>query len=165
MGAKAEYITKDHEYAGSNFRPSTPLYKITEENGFIVGIGIHFGPVTFLHVIEDTVEDFPKKVYCSKEYIVKVFDRNGKEMYVKLKAHDPDISQTRIDKEEGKWKRKFFTDYLTKNGSLSTGYIGEARSWIIRARDLFCVQKELLKKGIKLYTTENENKSLFTEHE
>lgn len=159
-GAKAEWITGGHEKAGTNFGPGTPLHKIMEEGGFIVGLGVDFGPVTFVHVIEDTISDFPLEVYCRKEYVAKVIDNNGNKREMKVRAHDPEVARTRIDKEEGRWIRGFFTEYLTTRGFLRRGYVGQARCWIIKARDLFEVQRELLTQGITVYTTEEEYREL-----
>ncbi len=117
-GAKAEWIKNGHENASTNFGPGTPLYKIMEEDGLIVGLGIDFGPVTFVHVIEDTIGDFPLRVYLDKEYVVKVIDDSGKEMEMKVKAHDREVARTRIDQKEGEWIRRFFTEYLTTKGFL-----------------------------------------------
>ena len=160
-GAKAEWITSGHDSASTNFGPGTPWYKIMEEGGFIMGLGIDFGPVTFVHVIEDTIDDFPIKVYCDKEYNAKVIDESGRETTMRVKAHDPKSSETRIDKEEGKWIRRFFTEYLAGKGFLRTGYVGKAKCWVIRAKDLFEAQKELLEQGITVYTTEEQYRELF----
>jgi aminoglycoside 3-N-acetyltransferase len=153
FGANAKWITNAHENAGTNFGQGTPLHKIMEAEGLILGLGIDFGPVTFIHVLEDTLGDFPIKVYCDKEYVAKVVGANGLEREMQIKAHDSEVSRTRIDKEEGRWIRGFVTEYLSNQGLLRTGCVGEAKSWIIRARDLFAAQRKLLAEGITFYTT------------
>ncbi len=158
-GAKAEWITSGHENAGTNFGPGTPLHKIMEEGGLILGLGVDFGPVTFVHVIEDTLNEFPLRVYSDKEYTAKVITNDGREKEMKVKAHDPVVASTRIDKKQSKWIRGFFTEYLTTAGFLRTGYVGQAKCWIIKAKDLFEAQRELLKEGITVYTTEEQYKS------
>jgi len=155
-GARAEWATSGHENAGTNFGPGTPFHKIMEEGGLIVGLGIDFGPVTFVHVIEDTINDFPLNVYCDKEYIATVIDNDGNEREMRVKAHDPKVARTRIDKEEGKWIRDFLTKYLTAKGFLQRGYVGEAKTWVVKAKDLFEVQQELLEWGLTVYTTEEQ---------
>ncbi len=157
-GAKAEWITAGHEKASTNFGPGTPLHKIMEEGGLIVGLGVDFGPVTFVHIIEDTIDNFPIEVYCEREYDVSVINGSGREIVMKVKAHDPKISKTRIDHWEGKWIRNFFTEYLVTKGFLRTGYVGKAKCWVIKAKDLFEAQKELLRRGITVYTTKEEYK-------
>jgi aminoglycoside 3-N-acetyltransferase len=158
-GAKAEWITSGHENANTNFGPGTPFHKIMEENGLIVGLGVDFGPVTFVHIIEDTINDFPLQVYCDKEYMVKVIDNDGNKKEMRVKAHDPEVARTRIDKEEGRWIRAFFTERLSAKGFLKTGYVGQAKTWVVSTRDLFETQLELLKEGITVYTTEEQYKS------
>ena len=159
-GAKAEWITRGHESAATSFGPGTPLHKIMEVGGFILGLGIGFGPVTFVHVIEDTLDDFPLDVYRDREYQVTVIDGSGCEKEMRLKAHDPEVARTRIDKAESTWTREFFAAYLSARGFLRTGYVGEARSWIVKAKDLFEVQKELASLGITIYTTQGQYERL-----
>jgi len=153
FGANAKWITNGHENASTNFGQGTPLYKIMEADGIILGLGVEFGPVTFAHVLEDTITDFPIRVYCDKEYVAKVIDVNGLEREMRIKAHDSEVARTRIDKEEGRWIREFVTEYLSNQGFLRAGYVGGAKSWIIRARDLFAAQKGLLAEGITFFTT------------
>ncbi len=91
-GARAEWITSGPDTAPTNFGPGTPWYKIMKEGGSIVGLGIDFGPVTFVHVIEDTIDDFPLNVYRAKVYEAKVIDEKTRKATMKVKAHDPKIS-------------------------------------------------------------------------
>jgi len=152
-GLKAKCITEEHERASTNFGPGTPFYKIMEEGGFILGLGVDFGPITFVHAIEDILEEFPLKVYLNKEYTARIIDYDGRLKEMKVRAHDPKVAKTRIDQEEGRWIRNFFTNYLTAKGFLRSGFVGEARCWIIKAKDLFEAQKGLVRQGITVYTT------------
>ncbi|MFC1713517.1 AAC(3) family N-acetyltransferase [Candidatus Poribacteria bacterium] len=157
LGPKARWITEGHDKCRTNFGDGTPYHKIMESDGKILGLGIDLGPVTFYHVIEDMVDDFPVAVYLDKEYEARVIDNDGVEKVMTVKAHNPEISKIRIDKEEGIWIREFFTKYLTDNGFLKTGVVGEARTWVIRAIDLFETQKRFLEENITIYTTEEEH--------
>ena len=156
FGAKAKYITQGHERCTTTFGKGTPWYKIMELNGKILGIGVDLGPVTFYHVIEDILDDFPLNVYTKKRYEVRVIVNDSEEKIMRVKAHNPDVAKTRIDKERGKWIRKYFTDCLHSRGVLNVGLVGEAKSWVINAKDLFNTQMELLKRNITIYTTKEE---------
>lgn len=158
-GQKAKLITSGHENATNTFGPGTPWYKIMEEGGLILGLGIDFGPVTFLHVFEDTVSEFPLKVYSDMTFDARIIGKDGKEATLKIRAHDPQTSKTRINHEEGKWIRRFLVEYLTGKGLLHVGYVGRAKCWVIKAKYLFEAQKELLKLGITIYTTKDQYQS------
>jgi len=157
-GAKAKYITENHENCSTNFGVGTPWFKVKEVGGKIMGLGISMGPVTFYHVLEDVVENYPLDVYLDKKYKVEVITNNGVRREMEINVHNPKISKTRIDKKEGWWIREFFTKYVKHKGLLKTGKVGKARSWIIRAEDFFNAQKELLSHGITIYTTEEEGR-------
>jgi aminoglycoside N3'-acetyltransferase len=156
FGAKARWITEGHDKCGTTFGKGSPFYKIMELDGKILGLGVDLGRITFCHVIEDVFDNYPVPVYLDKEYKSKVIDRDGVERVIKIKCHNPEIAKTRMDKKESAWIREFFTRYLTSKGLLKKGYIGEARSLVIRAIDLFEAQKKLLEDNITHYTTEGE---------
>lgn len=156
LGAKAEWITSGAENAPTNFGPGTPSYKIMEENGFILGLGCHFGHCTYTHVIEDSIDDFPIEVHHPKVFEATVIDNAGRERIMRVKALDPEVSRTRKDTARGEWVRQFLVRYLTAEGFLVTGYVSKSKCWLIRLGDLFEAQKELLKYNITEYTTEQE---------
>lgn len=158
-GKKAEWLTHGHDTCGSTFGRGSPYYKLVELGAKILGLGIDLGPVTFYHVIEDMDSEYPIDPYYYEDYEAKIVGAGGHTTILRLKGHDPEISKTRIDKQNGEWIRKFFTKYLTKKGYLNTSYIGQALAWIIRAKDLFEAQRVLMKHGITIYTTETEYRS------
>lgn len=157
-GKKAEWLTYGHDTCGSTFGKGSPYYKLLELDAKILGLGVDLGPVTFYHVIEDVDTEYPVDPYYHKEYEAKIAGAGEHTTIVRLKGHDPEISKTRIDKENGEWIRKFFTKYLTEKGCLNTSYVGQAPAWIIRAKDIFEAQRALMKYGITIYTTEAEYK-------
>lgn len=157
FGAKAKLITEGHEKCNTTFGKGTPWYKLMELNGKILMLGVGEGQVTFYHVIEDVVNSFPVKVYDEKEYVFRVIDNDLKKTIMKVKAHNPEVTKTRIDAIlEGEWIRSYFRNYLTSRGFVNRGYIGGAKSWVIGARDLFEAQNELLEKNITIYTTKKD---------
>jgi len=155
-GPKAEFIADGHEKAGTIFGPETPLYKIMEINGWILGLGVDFGPVTFVHVIEDTLKNFPLKIYSDKIYNAKIIGYDKKIKHIKLRAHDQETAKSRIDKNSGIWIRNFLKNHLKEKGMLKTGRVGMAECWMVKSADLFNEQKKLLEKGITVYMTERE---------
>lgn len=153
LGPHAHYIVRDHHLASSNFGPGTPLHRIMELDGWIIGLGVDFGPVTFVHVIEDTVPDFPVQVYLEETFPATVVDHTGHSFRVLVRAHNPEVAQTRIDKPVGAWIRNYFKNYLERTGRFRVVGIGAGKAWAMRARALFEAQLELLGCGVTIYTT------------
>ena len=153
LGPKARWITEGHEECSTTFGKGTPWYKMMEADGKILGLGVNLGPVTFYHVIEDVITNFPVNVHEEREHIVRVIDSNLNERVMRIKAHNQEVARTRIEKN--RWIRDYFTRYLTHRGVLRTGFVGRANSWMIRATDLFNCQRELLQKNVTIYTTAN----------
>jgi aminoglycoside N3'-acetyltransferase len=154
-GAKAELITSNAREAGSDFGIGTPLYKVMEYGGKILGLGVSLGPVSIYHVLEDVMgADFPINVKMDRTYEARVIDE-GKLHVMKIRPLDPLVSRTRIDQAASEWIRDVFAEVLIDRGVFRIGYVGEARSWLVSAKEIFEAQKDLLKKSITIYTTES----------
>lgn len=157
MGKKAAEITGSHHLSPTTFGKGTPFHNFLKAGGKLVGIGIDIGPVTFYHIIEDVVDNFPVDVYYHKEYEVPVKDWSGRTTMMKVSPQDPEVSRTRIDhRPAGDWIRKFFTDILVKREMISYGKFGDTTAWTVRAEDLYQVQGELIRDAVTIYTTEEE---------
>ena len=51
--------------------PTSPLGRVLEADGYIMGLGTDLGPVTFYHVLEDLCGDsFPFPVYTPDSPVV-----------------------------------------------------------------------------------------------
>jgi len=159
-GKMADWVVEGHEKCPTTFGIGTPFHKLSSSNGKILGLGVDLGPVTFYHVIEDVEEDFPIDPYCKEEYKATVINHTGQTIMMRIKAHNPRVSKTRIDTSRGKYIRRFFTEYLRNRGFLLEGRVGYARSWLICAKDLYKTQKELLELGILIYTTKEQIRNL-----
>ena len=154
-GAKAELITRGAREAGSDFGIGTPLYKVMEYDGKILGLGVSLGPVSFYHVIEDVMgADFPINVKSDRTYEARVVD-GGRLHVMKVRPLDLLVSRTRIDQAASEWIRDVFTEILIDRGVFRVEYVGEARSWLVPAKEIFEAQKDLLNRNITIYTTES----------
>lgn len=159
-GKMADWVVEGCEKCPTTFGKGTPFYKLLKFNGKILGLGVDLGPVTFYHVIEDVEENFPIDPYCKEEYEATVITHTGQAIVMKVKAHNSTVSKNRIDTPGGKDVRQVFTEYLRNHGLLVEGRVGYARSWLIYAKDLYKAQKELLKRGISIYTTKEQIRKL-----
>ena len=160
VGKDADWLVQGHESARTNFGEGTPWYKLSKINGKILGIGIPFGPVTYVHVIEDIEPTFPKQMYFEQVFSAKYRTQTGNIEVMRVKAHDPDCAKTRIDKPGAGWLRAFFMEFLNKHFDLVKGTVGEGSCWCVRCDKLVAAQKYLLQKGITIYTTEEEYNSI-----
>ena len=155
LGAKAQWLTEDHHRCGSTFGPGSPYARLLEADGLLAGLGTDLGPVTFYHVIEETLESFPVSVYTKDSPIARgCVVPSGEVVDVPVMAHAEGPSATRIDTVGGEWIRAYFTGGLQRRGSLNYHKVGMARAWTVRARDLYAYQQELLARGITIYSTQ-----------
>ena len=164
IGKYAEKTTATHHIGDKTFGENSPWAKIVELNGKFLGIGITLGPTTQYHYVEDLMDNqFPIKVKVDATFDVKCRIDRKKLIIVKVRPLDPEVSKTRIDKKDSYFIRDYFWQIYEKLGILNIGYIGEARSWWVNARDFCNLLVELSKLGITIYSTENElkNKKLF----
>ena len=160
FGNLAKWITEGHEQCSTTFGPGTPLYKIMEADVIILGIGIDLAPVTFYHVIEEVEKDFPVNVHCENEIETKLIDHSGKVITMKVLAHNTIASKTRLNQESNRWNRIFLREYLINKKIMTEDMLGMTNSWLIKAKDLYQAQLDLLDKGITIYTTEEEYNKL-----
>jgi aminoglycoside N3'-acetyltransferase len=157
LGAKADKITRSEQSDfRSNFGVGTPLYRVMEYGGKTLGLGVSIAYVSFYHVIEDVLGDkFPVKVHSDRIYAARILD-HGKLVTMQVRPLDPTVSKTRIDQPNSVWLRTLFTDSLIDRGILKVGHVGEARSWLMNAKELLEALVELAEKNVTIYTTEPE---------
>jgi aminoglycoside 3-N-acetyltransferase len=153
LGAQADWLVADHHHSPFAFDADSPLGRVLEADGYIMGLGTDLGPVTFYHVLEDLCGDsFPFPVYTPDSPIVReVTGWNGERLKVVVMAHSSDVSADRIDKPSGMGVRDYITRYLERDGGLRWIKVGDGRAWIIRAADMFTCLECLMVKGVTIY--------------
>jgi aminoglycoside 3-N-acetyltransferase len=119
----------------------------------VLGLGIDLGPVTFVHTIED-LGDFPFPVYTADSPISALCrDGEGRMVEVKIMAHDPAASATRIDRPNGAAIRAYMTAVFEHFGGLEWYKIGDGKMWLIPARRYYDCLEQLKNRGITIYAT------------
>jgi aminoglycoside N3'-acetyltransferase len=153
LGPRADWLVADHHRSPFAFDADSPLGRVLEADGYIMGLGTDLGPVTFYHVLEDLRgEDFPFAVYTPDSPLaVEVTDWDGQPVRMAVMAHDSAVSADRIDKPTGTAVRAFMQDYLERDGGLRWIKVGDGRAWVIRAADLFTCLECLMVQGITIY--------------
>ncbi len=148
-GKYAEYITKDHHTAGSNFGDNTPFGRFLELNGKLLGLGIKYDNVTFYHTYEDLhLSKFPK-VYLDEPFKAKIKNHQGEELELSVFCHNPEFHKTRIEKDP--MVERFFSDYFEQNGISKKTKIGQGFLWWMYAADVIKSLDLLYKQDKTIY--------------
>jgi aminoglycoside 3-N-acetyltransferase len=154
LGPRAVWLTEAHHRDSRSFGALSPFGRLIEADGFVLGLGIDLGPVTFVHTVEDLGE-FPIAVYTPDSPIPAVCrDAQGREVAVSVMAHDPAASATRIDRPNGVAIRAYMTAVFENFGDLKWYKIGDGRMWLIPARRYYECLEQLKERGITIYATE-----------
>ncbi len=157
LGPLAEELTGSHHTCGSSFGTGSPMAKMLDHDGWLLGLGTNLGNVTMYHCVEEIEDDFPFNVYTSDSPItVQCRDWDGNAHTLSLSAHDGSVSKTRIDRPENKAIRDYFTSQFEKNAGLEWCQVCEARTWLVSTRGFYDETARLMRDGITIYTTEAE---------
>lgn len=153
IGKYAKFLTEAHHLAPSVFGKGSPWQRFHELNGTVLGIGISMGPVTFYHLLEDTLGDqFPVKVWMNETYQMPCKGWNGEDYLVPVRPYRAEITPQRIDHKSREDLREFMRSYLNQSGTLKPGAVGEAKAWFIQANDFFECLNSLAQNGLTIYT-------------
>lgn len=154
-GRHAEYITSAHDTDPRICHKDSPIGRLVELGGKVMGIGVSLGPISIYHVIEDTWEQFPFRVY-SDPFRIEYINADGDRVTRDVVRYDQRIAATRIDREAGAWIRDQFTAHFERKGILQRFRFGNAESWVMDSGDLCAELKRLAGRGITMYLTRDE---------
>lgn len=154
-GEQAEYVTRDHASEPRIAHGDSPIGRLVELGGKVVGLGVTLGPVSFYHVLEDTWDEFPFRVYLGPQELTYV-DHEGRPITRTVQRYDPEVRRTRIDQPEGEWIRNRLETHFRRRGILTDFRYGEANAWVIEAQPFYGELKRLASKGVTIYLTEEE---------
>jgi aminoglycoside 3-N-acetyltransferase len=153
LGPRAQWLTEAHHLDSHSFGAISPLGRLIEADGFVLGIGVDLGPVTFFHTVED-LGDVPFSVYTADSPLPAVYrDKDGREIDVKVMVHDPAASGTRSDRPNGVAIRSYLTTVLEKFADLRWYKLGDGRMWLVSARRFYDCIEPLAKQRITVYAS------------
>ncbi len=156
VGPRADWLVADHHRDARAFGPLSPFARLIEADGFILGLGVDLGPVTFYHTVED-LGPFPFRVYTEDLPLVAVCaDEQGRRVEFPVMAHDPAASTTRIDRPNGTAIRAYMTEVFENAAGLTWHRIGDGRMWLVSAHRLYDCLDRLRERGITIYATAEE---------
>jgi aminoglycoside N3'-acetyltransferase len=155
LGRHARHLTDSHHLAPSVFGVGSPWQRFVElPQAKVLGLGISMGPVTFYHLLEDSMGNrFPVPVWLDKTYPMPCIDEDGQPCSVPVRAFDPVIAERRIDHKPRDDLRAFFAAELERAGLKRNGLVGQAASWIIAGRPFLDHLHALALRGITIYST------------
>lgn len=157
LGPQAEWLVSDHHRVATSFGADTPMVRMLECGGWLMGIGTHLGTVTFYHCVEDLDEHYPLDVYSEDSpFTVECVDWEGRSLTRTLPAHSPTLNPTRIDRPENEPLRSFFTQRFERDAGLSRFPVGETEGWLIRFPAMYEACRALLDEGVTIYTPADE---------
>lgn len=159
-GHAAKHMTSGHASNPYICHAESPMGRIIENNVKIVGIGVTITVgMAVSHNLEDTDEPFPIEVHAPP-FQVKYIDAAGNSVSREVIRFDPVVSATRIGLPGTEWICEMLTKHFTKLGIMQHFRFGNADSWVMDAKTVFGELKRLAQKGITIYLTEDEWKSM-----
>jgi aminoglycoside N3'-acetyltransferase len=160
IGPRASWLVEAHHRDRRSFGPLSPFARLSETNGYVLGLGVDLGPVTFYHVVED-LGPFPIDVYTADSPIAATcLDDRGSRVEMAVMAHDPAVSVTRIDRPSGAAIRAYMTTVLENAAGLTWHEIGDGRMWLVDARRFYHTLVQLKERRITIYASAAEVASL-----
>jgi aminoglycoside 3-N-acetyltransferase len=145
LGKNADYFVKDHFNQLTPYTSKSPFYRVSEQRGKILYIGVTLDMAgTNLHTLEDAV-DFKFPVYMEELFEIDVIDYEGVKHKVKTKVHNPVYSKKR--------QCDALIPLFEEKGALKHEKIGEADTLVVDAALFFKVMVEAYQdQGITMYT-------------
>lgn len=143
IGKQAEYIVKEHHnsiYPNGDF---SPLYRIKELKGKIIGLGERTVSLSFVHVVEDIMkEKFPRNTLTDEVFTETVIDYNKNEILVETKAPSINIKNRDIP--------SYLKNNITQEVCKEFQFLGN-NYFIADADKLFERMKALAERGFTIY--------------
>ncbi len=143
-GSDAQWFAENHEMDGTAYGKNSPFFKLTEIIGKILYIGVTLDNAgTSLHLLEDSIENFPEPVYADEIFKVKI--KNGDRAYeIETKVHNPEQSKKRRCDE----LLPMFEAY----NCAKKVKIGNADTWLFDAEDMLdCMVENFEERGVTMY--------------
>ncbi|MEQ9560240.1 MAG: AAC(3) family N-acetyltransferase [Rhodospirillales bacterium] len=151
-GRHADDLVSGHHLAPTVCHRDSPLARFHDLRGKLLGIGTTIATQSFFHVVEDTWDEFPLKVYEEPE-TVSYLDAEGMMIERPLSRAKPHLVSVRIDHPNNPWLRDKMTERLELRGLFQYFPLGKTRAWIIPSVDLFNEGKYLAAHGVTQYST------------
>jgi aminoglycoside 3-N-acetyltransferase len=154
-GAHAKYFTSGHHFDERIAHKDSPMGRLLQAGGKIVGIGTTMGPVSFYHVLDDTWDDFPLQPYAAAEPITYL-DASGSTVTRAIARYDREKTKVRIDNDLGIAVREFMTHHMRERGIRHDFALGGANAFWLDVRAFYDELHLLAQDGLTIYSSELE---------
>ena len=143
IGSMARELLSEHHLSRFSCGEKSPLAKIANHGGQILGLGLPPGYTTLCHVLEDLdPENFPRPVHANRLVDFTVIDETGKKLTVSVCPRNPKVATT--------MKLERITEHLSKQAHRVFSIYG-VPAFIINAKLFLEELYSLRDKGITLY--------------
>lgn len=154
IGKQASHITEAHHLSPSVFGQGSPWQRFHELNGKVLGLGITMGPVTFYHLLEDTMGDnFPIRVWMDETYHLPCKGWRGEDFKVPVRPYRVELPPIRIDHKSRGDLRDYFLKSVQTENLMSTGTVGQANCWTLDSKPFYSHLEDLAVNGITIYSS------------
>jgi len=139
-GPSAEYLVKNHHLDNTPVGPNSPYMKLVNLEGKILMLGVSLEHLTNFNTIEETIPDFPVKVFLDDPLTFKVIDQQGMQSEVTTYCRCPEVGKKRQSNK--------MEPLLIKRGVLRKKKLGHGDIRILNAKLLHEALLDLYDKGI-----------------
>ncbi len=147
IGPQAHWLTKDHFGELTPYTQNSPFFRVAENDGKILLLGVSVWVSTSLHVLEDAIPDFIFPIYHDTIFDTQVLDVAGQPCTMQTKVHNPAMSNRR--------KCGGLQSVFDSHGITTHGNVGKAASQVLSAKGKLRVMvEEYCENGVTMYTPE-----------
>ncbi|MBV9250419.1 MAG: AAC(3) family N-acetyltransferase [Acetobacteraceae bacterium] len=149
-GRNASFVTNGHHRDSRICHIESPIGRLLQLEGKVLGLGVDMGPVSFYHVIEDTWDRFPFNTYDDPRLIAYI-DPTGALVERPVRYYSANLARNRIDAYSHLWIRQRITEFLDSRCQRHEFRFGHGRAWIIPATRFAEGLKSLAERQITIY--------------
>ena len=143
IGNNADYFVREHHLDELSLGKKSPLFKLAQENGIILGIGVTTRYLSFVHCVEDTYEGiFPMQVRHIESTPMKVKTLDNEIITVNVKLPHPNISVRNIPS----YLKKHIAPEIARDFK-----INRTNFFVAQAKPLLTEMSKLAQKNITIY--------------
>jgi aminoglycoside 3-N-acetyltransferase len=154
-GRHAAFVTSGHQLDPRICHSDSPIGRLLQLEGKVLGLGIDMGPVSFYHVIEDTWDGFPFDPYDEPRPVTYV-DADGTVITRLVRSYAASRAKNRIDDYAHLWIRRKITEVFDERSHRRTFRFGHGHAWVVPATECAQELKLLAAKGITIYLDEKQ---------
>jgi aminoglycoside N3'-acetyltransferase len=154
VGRHAAWLTEAHHRAPSVFGEGSPWQRFaTLQQAKVLGLGVSMGPITFYHLVEDTLgAAFPVDIWGDRTYEIPSIDAQGQRWMVPVRPFKREVMPVRIDHKDRGDLRDYFAAEFDAAGLRHSGPVGQATAWWIEGGAFLQHLLAMAAQGVTVYS-------------